>query len=160
MSRRLLSEKGGLLGVELLPAAAFGGVEGFEAETYLHFGTEARSDNEVFRQTGVRLLQEAAWYPYGVLDAIGGFELVIPQFRGALTELLNSELPLLGVLLSPAEAEAQRKQLGLSERESLNTRQLHLALRSDPDTEILDFGGLGGLTAKGKLRRWIGEYVP
>lgn len=160
MSRRDLGDRGQLQALELLPAAALGGVEGFEPEVYLRFGAEIRWDNEVFRQTGTRLLQEAAWYPYAVLDAIGGFELVIPQFRAALTELLNAELPLLGVLLSPREAEAQRKLLGLSERESLNTQQLHRALRADPDTEILEFGGLGALTTKGKLRRWMEEYLP
>ena len=160
MSRRALGDRGQLQALELLPAAALGGVEGFEPETYLRLGAEPHSDNEVFRQTGTRLLQEATWYPYAVLDAIGGFELVIPQFRAALTELLNAELPLLGVLLSPREAEAQRKLLGLSERESLNTQQLHRALRADPDTEILEFGGLGALTTKGKLRRWMEEYLP
>ena len=160
MSRRALGDRGQLQALELLPAAALGGVEGFEPETYLRLGAEPHSDNEVFRQTGTRLLQEATWYPYAVLDAIGGFELVIPQFRAALTELLNAELPLLGVLLSPREAEAQRKLLGLSDRESMNTQQLHRALRADPDTEILDLGGLGGLGAKGKLRRWMEEYLP
>ena len=160
MSLRQRDERGEVSALALLPAAAFGGVEGFEAERYLFLSSPARSDNEVIRQTGTRLLQEALWYPYAVLDSVGGFELVIPQFREALTELLNGDKPLLGVLLSPGEAEAQRRLLRLGSRESLNTQQLHRALRADPDTEILDFGGLGALTSKGKLRRWIGEYLP
>ena len=91
----------------LLPAASAGGAEGFEALPYLDLrGTAPLHDNEVFRGEGVRLLLEAAWYPFSVLDAIGGFELLIPQFRAALADTLSSEQPLLGVLMQQNEAAA------------------------------------------------------
>ena len=89
-----------------LPAAAAGGAEGFEALPYLDLRVvPPLHDNEVFRSEGVRLLQEGAWYPFSVLDAIGGFELLIPQFRAALAEVLNAEQPFVGVLLARKEAE-------------------------------------------------------
>ena len=56
MSLRQRDERGEVSALALLPAAAFGGVEGFEAERYLFLSSPARSDNEVIRQTGTRLL--------------------------------------------------------------------------------------------------------
>ena len=75
------SEDGGF-GCRLMPAAMAGGAEGYEKELFLDLRFSPPShDSEVFRQTGVRLLEEAVWYPFAVLDEIGGFELIIPQFR-------------------------------------------------------------------------------
>ena len=151
---------GALLRCSLLPAAAAGGVEGFEALPYLDLtGTPPRHDNEVFRSEGVRLLREAAWYPFAVLDAVGGFELLIPQFREALAELLNAPTPLVGVLLCRKEAEAMCRRLGLSDRVEQNIGQLWKALRADPDTVIADLSGLHRKKSLRLLEQWAEEYA-
>ncbi|MBR3474536.1 MAG: hypothetical protein IKH34_05660 [Oscillospiraceae bacterium] len=150
---------GSLLRCSLLPAAAAGGAEGFAAHPYLDLsGPSPVHDNEVFRGEGVRLLREAAWYPFAVLDGLGGFELLIPQFRAALTELLNAELPLVGVLMDRKEAEALCRRLGLSERVEANIAQLWKALQADPDTRIADLGGLHRKKSLRVLEQWIEEY--
>ena len=101
------SADGALLRSLLLPAAAAGGAEGFAPLPYLDLRKSVPlHDNEVFRSDGVRLLEEAGWYPFSVLDAIGGFELLIPQFRTALAELLSADQPLVGVLMHRKEALA------------------------------------------------------
>ncbi len=153
-------ESGALLRCSLLPAAAAGGAAGFEALPYLDLsGMPPRHDNEVFRTEGVRLLQEAAWYPFSVLDAIGGFELLIPQFRGALADFLSSEQPMVGVLLNRKEAEAMCHRLGLSERVEKNIEQLWKALKADPDTLIADLSGLQRRRSLRLLAQWAEEYA-
>ena len=153
-------QDGSLLRCSLLPAAAAGGAEGFAALPYLDLsGPSPVHDSEVFRSQGVRLLQEAAWYPFAVLDGIGGFELLIPQFRAALTELLNAELPLVGVLMDRKEAEALCRRLGLSERVEANIAQLWKALKADPETRIADLSGLHRKKSLRILEQWAEEYA-
>ena len=144
----------------LLPAAAAGGAEGFEARPYLDLAhLPLWHDNEVFRSDGVRLLQEAAWYPFSVLDAIGGFELLIPQFREALAEILSSPQPLVGVLMSRKDAAAMCRRLGLSDRVQANIAQLWKVLQADPDTRIADLSGLHRKSSLRRLEQWAEEYA-
>ena len=129
---------GELCSYTLSPAASAGGVAGFTAETFLdcsHF--PPRTDNEVFRDTGVRLLREAVWYPFAMLDEIGGFELIIPQFRTALFELLRSDLPLIGALKTQEEADALCQALGLGDKCRTYLRELRCMLEHDADTQLL-----------------------
>ena len=144
----------------LLPAAAAGGAEGFEAHTYLDLTRlPLWHDNEVFRTEGVRLLQEAAWYPFSVLDAIGGFELLIPQFRAALADTLSSDQPLLCVLMARKEAEALCRRLGLGELVQANIAQLWKVLQADPDSLIVELSGLHRRKALRALEQWAEEYA-
>ena len=144
----------------LLPAAAAGGAEGFEALPYLDLTqSPPRHDNEVLRSQGARLLRESLWYPFTVVDAVGGFELLIPQFREALAERLSSPLPLLGVLMSRREALAACRRLGLGERVEQNVQRLWQVLRADPDTRILELSGLSRRKALRDLQLWTEEHA-
>lgn len=133
-----VDKNGSLLGLELLPAAA-AAVEGFTGARFLDFtASPPKTDNEVFRVEAVRLLQEAPYYPFAVLDSIGGFELVIPQFREALAVFLSSSVPCIGILKPLEEAELMRGFLGLGERYTALSAQLRSALYSNTDTLVLD----------------------
>lgn len=152
--------RGALLRSSLLPSAAAGGVEGFAPLPYLDLTqTPPRHDNEILRTEGARLLREAAWYPFSVLDAIGGFELLIPQFREALADFLSAEQPFVGVLIPRKEAEALCRRLGLGERVKMNMDQLWKALRADPDTLIVELSGLSRRRAQRSLEQWAQEYA-
>ena len=62
---------GSVLGCAMIPTAAAGGVQGLERELFLDMRSfPPAHDSEVFRNLGVRLLDEAAWYPFAVLDEI------------------------------------------------------------------------------------------
>lgn len=146
--------------LSLSPAASAAGVAGYESYPFLFIsGHDARKDNEVFRTHGVRLLQEAVYYPFAVLDDIGGFELVIPQYRQALAELLSDELPIIGVLKGHEEAIAQAQNLGLSERFAMLCARLHEALREDSDTLVLELKRSDDEAARRVLQQWSREYV-
>ncbi len=160
VTERACAPDGTLLGYDLLPAAAAGGAEGFEPRRFLFCQGEAlHTDNEVFRSEGVRLLEEAAWYPFSLLDQFGGFELVIPQFREALAEFLSGEQPCLGVLMSPQAAEDLRRRLGLGEKLTAYVRRLHEALEADPDTLILKTTGSSDQVARRIVEQWVKEFV-
>ena len=151
---------GSMLGCTLFPAAAAGGVEGFEKELFLDLRSiPPLHDSEVFRQTGTRLLDEAAYYSYAVLDEIGGMDLIIPQFRTALAERLSSELPILGVLKSEEASEDLRRLLGPGERFREFSQRLHRMLAADPNTRILTIEENAEREAADAVSAWAAEYA-
>ena len=153
-------QDGGMLGCTLMPAAAAGGVEGFEKELFLDLRQfPPLHDSEVFRESGVRCLKEAEWYPFAVLDEIGGMDLIIPQFRVALENLLRSGLPVLGVVKTEEDAEQLRQLLGPGQRFREFSERLHRALQADPDTEIIFISSDAAAEAGEAVRAWAAEYA-
>lgn len=156
---RQTDEAGRFVGFSLLPAAAAGGVEGFEAQLYLDCRVfPPEKDHEVFRETGTRLLEEAAWYPFALLDELGGYELVIPQFALALDALLDSSLPCVGALRNAEDAELLRSLLGLSDRYTAKRNALYERLRHDKDCRIVEVRDDNAGEVKALLTAWTKEY--
>lgn len=161
VTERVLDEQGKLLGYDLLPAAAALSGQAYQRWRFLDYsGPKAEKDNEVFRNQGVRLLQEAEYYPFVLLDEIGGFEMLIPQFRNALAELLNSDLPIIGVLKGPENAAAIKSRFSLGDKFSLLTDNLRSVLSRDGDTVLLQVKGHGDPVASRIARAWAEEYTP
>ena len=151
---------GNLSGCFLMPAAMAGGVEGLEKACFLDMKSfPPAHDNEVFRGLGVRLLEEAVWYPFTVLDEVGGIDLIIPQFRDALDRLLSSELPILGVLKSREDSELMRRLLGPGPRYTAFYDRLFEQLSSDRNTEIFMISEDAGKEAGEEISAWIAEYA-
>ena len=147
-------------GFALSPAAAAGGVEGFTPALYLDCRQfPPLKDHEVFRALGVRLLDEASWYPFALLDELGGYELIIPEFRTALERLLGSGLPCVGALRSAEDAELLRALLGLSERYPAQHRRFLDTLRRDGDTRLFELREDNVDDARRLLARWAAEYA-
>ena len=160
MTGPLIGPEGYALGYLLQPTAAAAGLEGFDCPLFLDASVwPPQRDNEVFRSTGVQLLKEAVWYPYAVVDELGGYELLIPQFRAALEELLRSGVPLLGALKTPEEAELWRQLFGLGERFTLHAEQFRRSLGSDGDTRILDLSVLSEEETRRALSDWVAAYA-
>ena len=160
VTRQALAGDGAMLGYDLLPPAAVAGIEGLEAQRYLYFLDQGpKTDNEVYRNYGVRLLNEAAYYPFAVLDEIGGFELIIPQFRQALEDLLNADVPILGALKTREEAELFRQYLGIGDRFTLHCERLHQALADDGDTLVLEMTGPDDTAAAAAVNAWVEQYA-
>ena len=161
VTERVLDEQGKLLGYDLLPAAAALSGQAYQRWRFLDYsGPKAEKDNEVFRNQGVRLLQEAEYYPFVLLDEIGGFEMLIPQFRNALAELLNSNLPIIGVLKGPENASDIKSRFSLGDKFSLLTDNLRSVLSRDGDTVLLQVKGHGDPVASRIARAWAEEYTP
>ncbi len=159
ITQRMTDENGKLTGFEILPAAAAGGVQGFEGQRFLDYTVEPpKTDNEVFRNEGKRLLEEAQYYPFSLIDEFGGFEMVIPQFRNALQDFLNYDQPIIGVLKGFENAEELRNHLGLGEKYSMYVMALREALLADPDTIVLEVEGPDDMKAKRIVEAWADEY--
>lgn len=150
---------GELTGFALSPAAAAAGVAGFNPEPFLDCTRfPPHSDNDVFRHTGARLLEEAALYPYALLDEIGGYELLIPPFREALFKLLRSSLPILGALRTEEEADALRQALGLGDKWRGYASELRTLLENDPHCRVIDLSRHPH-TAEAAVKAWVREYA-
>ncbi len=151
---------GGLLGCSLMPAAMAAGEEGYEKELFIDLRKMPPGhDNEVFRQTGVRLLEEAVYYPFAVLDEVGGIDLIIPQFRECLDGLLQTELPILGVVKTEEESEQLRQMLGPGERFHGFGLRLQQMLDEDENTEVLRFEGGAEESCRDAVREWMEAYT-
>ena len=160
ITRRNSSPEAKVLSYDLMPAAAACGMPGFQCWKFLDYsGAKAVKDNEVFRVHGTQLLSEAAYYPFVVLDEIGGFELLIPQFRKALEDLLNSDVPIIGVLKGADNAAQLRKSLGLTERYTMIADNLRKVLAQDEDTILLEVKKQGDTVAQNIARAWCQEYA-
>lgn len=151
---------GSILGCAMMPAAMAGGVEGLEKELFLDMRSfPPEHDSEVFRNLGVRLLEESQWYPFAVLDEIGGIDLIIPEFRVALDRLLASDLPILGVLKSREDSEQMRKMLGPGTRFTAFAERLYGQLSKDMNTELLQITENTEEEAGERVKAWIQEYA-
>ena len=160
VTERSLDENGGFVGYSLLPAAAAGGVSGFAPALYLDCRSfPPEKNHEVFRETGVRLLEEALWYPFSLLDEVGGYELVIPQFAAALQEYLNSEQPCVGALRTLEDAELLRSLLGLSDRYPQKLKTLLEKLEKRPDVRIVELTAENADEVRALLSQWAAEYA-
>lgn len=153
-------ENGKITGVDLLPAAAAGGIQGFAALRFLDMSClPPKRDNEVFRGPAVQLLQEAEYYPFSFIDEFGGFEIVIPQYRQALADFLSADQPCIGVLKSREEAAKAREQFGLGEKYTMLIENLHQVLAGDSDTVLLKTSGYDDQVTRRIVRQWVKEFV-
>ncbi len=160
VTERRTDADGRVLGYELLAAASVCGADGYDSYRFLDYTvTPPVRDNEVFRGPGVRLLEESAFYPFALIDEFGGFEIVIPQFRNALAEVLNSDLPLIGVLKGRANAAELRRHFGLGDKYTALTENLRHALEADGDTLLLTMEGPGDEAVARAVREWKEEYA-
>lgn len=160
ITERATDENGSFMGYSLSPAAAAGGVAGFTPALYMDCRRYPPArDNEVFRAAGVRLLEEAGWYPYALLDELGGYELIIPEFRSALERVLSSGLPCVGALRSSEDADLLRSLLGLSDRYSAQHRRFLEALRRDADCRVFELREDNRAEARRLLTCWADQYA-
>ena len=141
ITERVTDGDGRVEGFDLYPAAAVIGHDGFDGLRFLDLGTTPpRKDNEVFRESAAQMLKEAEFYPFVMLDEIGGFEMLIPQFRNELAQLLNSDAPIIGVLKGAENAEELRASF-------------------DEDTVVIEVKQRGDETAKRIVEAWVKEYA-
>lgn len=160
VTERALDEDGTLLGFDLYPGAAAADFSLYEGWRFLDFGGPVlMHDNELFREKAVELLEQAEYYPYAMIDEFGGFELLIPQFRGALANFLNLTLPIIGVLKDEESVLSEQKTFGLSSRFPATADMVRRTLEQDADTLLVPMAEPDDPRAEDLVRRWAAEYV-
>ena len=135
-------------------------------EPHLHFAVESpnRTQTETFLSfsTGKPEMNLSAFsrFPLDgdvlVLDEIGGIELLDPGFAAALDRVLDSGVPILGVLKGDGPAGALIKTLGLTESYRLAAARLRARLQADPDTLMYPCGQFDE-TARQLAAQWVEE---
>lgn len=160
ITERVADGDGSVEGFDLYPAAAAIGHDGFDGLRFLDLGTTPpQKDNEVFRESAAQMLREAEYYPFVMLDEIGGFEMLIPQFRNELAQLLNSDAPIIGVIKGAENAEELRASFGLGEKFTMLTDNLRAVLANDEDTVVIEVKQRGDETARRIVEAWVKEYA-
>lgn len=160
ITERVADGDGSIEGFDLYPAAAAIGHDGFDGQRFLDLGTvPPQKDNEVFRESAAQMLREAEFYPFVILDEIGGFEMLIPQFRNELAQLLNSDAPIIGVIKGAENAEELRASFGLGEKFTMLTDNLRAVLANDEDTVVIEVKQRGDETARRIVEAWVKEYA-
>ena len=86
--------------------------------------------------------------------------MLIPQFRNALAELLNSDLPIIGVLKGPENAAAIKSRFSLGDKFTMLTDNLRTVLGRDEDTVVLKVKSPGDPVASRIAKVWTEEYAP
>ncbi|MEG1633270.1 MAG: nucleoside-triphosphatase [Oscillospiraceae bacterium] len=159
ITQRRFDENGALAGFVLLPAAALAGGN-FEEREFLRFSAGGtRRFEGVFERDAARLLREAREKPFALLDELGGFELLIPEFYAALSALLESGTPCVGVLKSPPAAAELKRRVALPEGYLAAAEALRARLASDGDTLLLQTTGRHDAAAERALGAWVCEYA-
>ncbi len=128
--------------------------DGQQEQTFLDFSTgKPVLFPVVFETLGLAALQGDIL----VLDEIGGMELLCPAFWAALERVLQSDIPILGVVkgLQPQNALAQA--LGLDETYRRQAEKLWHILTRDESTLVYPCQQYDE-TALALARQWAGEY--
>lgn len=132
--------------------------DGLLGQTFLDFANgKPVLSLDVFGNLGVALLMPQGIAAQYVMDEIGGIELLNPDFFAALDELLNRDVPILGVLKGEGAAGALIESLGLAEEYTIAAARLRNRLESDADTLVYQCGQYDE-RALLLARQWVEEY--
>ena len=93
-----------------------------------------------------------------LLDEIGGIELLNPNFAAALDALLETDIPILGVLKGEGPAGALIEALGLTKEYKQAAKQLRQQLLNNPNTLVYRCGQFDE-TAISLAKRWVQTYL-
>ena len=93
-----------------------------------------------------------------ILDEIGGMELLCPEFMAALNALLETDIPILGVLKGDTAANTMIRKLGLSEEYEAAAHALRDRLLQDEHTLLYTCGQYDP-QALALARAWVKEYA-
>ena len=125
------------------------------AETFLDFPDgKPRVNINAFSHLGVTLLKGDIL----VLDEIGGIELLSPEFAAALEQVLQTDIPVIGVMKGEGPAGALIDTLGLSEAYVRSADRLRNQLRNDENTLLYECGQFDQ-QAFHLAKQWAEEYL-
>ena len=93
-----------------------------------------------------------------LLDEIGGMELLCPEFMDALNALLETDIPIIGVLKGDTAASAMISRLGLSAEYEAAANSLRHRLSHDENTLLYTCGQYDPHALE-LILAWVKEYT-
>ena len=160
ITERKLKADGSLDGFDMYPAAAAADMSSYPCQRFISKSVLGLTkDTEVFRNYGVQLLTEAAYYPYVMMDEFGGFDVLIPQFRNAVADIFNLEKPVIAVMKSDKNVKEVKKSFHLGPRFKQTVDIVRNVLANDPDTMITEMKKPGDAKVRAAIEQWKKEYI-
>jgi len=129
--------------------------DGQHSETFLDFSDrKPRLNLDVFSRLGVPLLGGDIL----VLDEIGGIDLLCPEFSAALEQVLQTDIPVIGVMKGNGPAGALVEALGLSEEYTHAAARLRSLLQGDENTLLYECRQFDEQALR-SADQWVKEYA-
>jgi len=144
---------------DICPCACAAGFDIPGAQCFLRFSGEAIRNNDAFRHYGKELLEQSVFYPFAVLNVVGGFELIIPEFRETLENLLSEDIPVLGYLICLEDVKNIQKLFGLSDKFLRSAEEFHGKIENSCNTEIIDTQDYSDEEIREIILQWKREYT-
>ena len=130
--------------------------DGSRKETFLDFSHgKPRLNSAVFATLGPELLQGEIL----LLDEIGGVELLCPEFITGLETVLESDIPILGVIKGKSPASALIQTLGLGRKYDKALARLRDRLGNNENTLLYECSQFDE-QALYLAENWVKEYCP
>ena len=159
-SQRLLNDGGKTVGFRIAPpeeALALTAKYSPElSDVFLYFGGEKTEVKpEIFADTAVKYLRQREEKKLILLDEIGGVELLDPDFRKELYNVLKGDIPCLGVL------KLENSNRGMCEGANIGSPctsfllQLRKDLIDDFDADIIPFDRGSAKAATDKVKAFV-----
>lgn len=149
LTRRLRDEQGHVLSFFLASP------DGAQEQCFLDCSLGCpKTSMDAFRDLAPKLMQGDCL----ILDEIGGMELLEEEFLSALYAVLNSEIPIIGVLKGESAASAMIRRLGLTEEYEAAFLALHRHLAEDENTQVYHCGQHDS-HALALCQEWVKEFV-
>lgn len=120
---------------------------------------KVKRNDEAFSIFASALLRNTGTKPFAIIDEIGGFEILIPEFMEAFELFFESQVPCIGVLKSLPSAKKLSKTADLDSEYLKAVKHLRLRLASDPETEIVELNSCEDKHALNKLRNWKDQFL-
>lgn len=160
ITERKLKADGSLDGFDIYPAAAVADMSSYTGQRFISKSVLGLAkDTEVFRNYGVQLLTEAAYYPFIMMDEFGGFDLLIPQFRNAVADVFNLDKPVIAVMKGDKNVKTVKKNFHLGPRFIQTVEIVKNALKNDPDTLIVEMKKPGEPKVRAIIEQWAKEHI-
>ena len=160
ITERKLKEDGSLDGFDIYPAAAAADMNSYTGQRFIsNTALGLNKDTEVFRNYGVQLLTEAAFYPFIMIDEFGGFDILIPQFRNAIADVFSLETPIIAVMKGEKNVKEIKKRFHLGPRFIQTVDIVRNVLANDEDVQIIEMKKPGDPKVKALISQWAEEYI-
>lgn len=161
---RLLDSKGKTLGFRQMPAGELNSLSEYYKESmsgiFIYCQQSGmKLDNEVLLESTLPLIKKIEEYPFGVLDEIGGCELMLPEFRDTLYDTLRKSTPCIGVLKSEENSLNMVKNGRLPETYCNEYKSFMDFIYSNSDVEVVPTTRETIDDVRGKILQWMDENI-
>lgn len=111
-------------------------------------------DNSVFASCGIPLLREIKDCPFGLIDEIGGTEILIREFYDTFLEVIEGDTPSIGVFKSAVNAKIMEDCMGETDGYLPLRKELYRILKDHPAVELVRVEKRGDVNAIEKVKEW------